>query len=218
MEKRQAGSGVTIATPRAAPARWPAYVPRRERASSVERSRMAMKCQGCVFLEDCARPPAHRIRCNASSGSGRGSNSRTARLRRMASTTSIEGLLEERPHRRTGSDMAKVVSVIHPPEAGWSSIDRLAGGLGQSSNIDHVGVVGLDAAVLSQLLEIHVAHGPAVFAFIVGTEVPLQDVLHASVTPIDDGLSGLQHKNERARNRDPAGHAGLLSGPYFARE
>ena len=45
---------------------------------------MAMKCQGWVFLEDCARRPAFRMARMVASGRGSGVNLRTARLRRMA--------------------------------------------------------------------------------------------------------------------------------------
>ncbi len=44
------GSGVRMATPRAAPARWPAHCPHSESALRIALSRMAMNCQRLLIL------------------------------------------------------------------------------------------------------------------------------------------------------------------------
>src|SRR6266487_5402942 len=77
------------ATAKGAPARCPAYAPHSASCRRVARSRMAMKCQGCVFFELCARLPAFRIERIASSDKGSSVNWRTARLVRISSETVI---------------------------------------------------------------------------------------------------------------------------------
>src|SRR5215207_472230 len=78
-----------MATPSAAPARWPAHVPHSDRALRMDLSRMAMNCQACSFLEDCDRRPALRMMWITSSGSGFSWNLRIARFVRMVSDTSM---------------------------------------------------------------------------------------------------------------------------------
>src|SRR5438552_15963318 len=77
------------ATAKAAPARCPAYAPHLASCCRVVRSRMAMKCHGCVFFELCARLPAFKIERMASSDKGWSVKWRTARLVRMSSETVI---------------------------------------------------------------------------------------------------------------------------------
>src|SRR5947209_6213185 len=75
------------ATAKGALARCPAYVPHSASCCRVARSRMAMKCQGCVFFELCARLPAFSIERIASSDRGSSLNWRTARFVRITSET-----------------------------------------------------------------------------------------------------------------------------------
>src|SRR5574340_333378 len=74
------GSGVRMATARAAPAIWPAHSPHSDRDLRIAGSWIAMNCQAWLFLEDCERLPAFNIARIASSGRGSLENFLTARL------------------------------------------------------------------------------------------------------------------------------------------
>ncbi len=63
--------------------------PHSESCLRISLSVMAMKCQGWVFLEDCARRPALRMAIMTSSGRWSGVNLRTALFKRIASDTFI---------------------------------------------------------------------------------------------------------------------------------